>query len=59
MLSEAIMGFMIDSILSIFMIPLAWLPDGIVDSLKVCIFVFGIVLVGRLLKWLWDALPLA
>lgn len=54
-----ILTFLTDLFLKSFMIPLLWLPDPIVAALEVCIVVFGIVLIGRVLKWLWDALPIA
>lgn len=50
---------MLDGFLRLLLIPLQWLPAGILVFLNVIISFFGIFIFGRLLKWVWDALPLA
>lgn len=40
------------------LLPLRWMPTSAIAMLRVCIVVFSFVVVGRILKWLWDALPL-
>lgn len=41
------------------LIPLQWLPAGVLVFLNIVIGFFGVFIVGRVLKWLWDALPIA
>lgn len=43
----------------ILLIPLQWLPSSILNLFDFFIFVFSIFIVGKILKWIWDALPIA
>lgn len=48
-----------DDFFSILLIPLQWLPSPILNLFEFFIFVFSIFIVGKILKWIWDALPIA
>lgn len=41
----------------ILLMPLRWLPDPVIEMLRVCLVVFTVVVIGRILKWLWDLIP--
>lgn len=48
-----------ESLVSVLLIPLSWLPPIVYAPLRIVISIFGTILLGRIFKWLWDALPLA
>lgn len=54
MVFDGLSGF-----LKVFLIPLSWLPAPIVIALELVIGAFALFTVGRIFKWVWDALPIA
>ena len=42
----------------LFLTPLSFLPSSILIFFNFVIGAFGVFMVGRVLKWLWDALPM-
>ena len=49
---------MVRAFLDVFLLPLMWLPIPVVAALALTIGAFMLVWIGRLLKWIWDALPI-
>lgn len=45
--------------LNLFLIPLSFLPPFVKLFLMVVISFFSLFLTGKMLRWLWDALPIA
>ena len=50
---------LIDNFLSLFKIPLSFLPDSIQLYLSFVVGFFSIFYIGRAFRWLWDMLPIA
>ena len=40
-------------------IPLVWMPDSCLAFLSAVFVIFGVVLGGKVLRWVWDFLPIA
>lgn len=51
--------FGLDVLFHVLMLPFGWLPESIVFLLGILFRLFGFILVGRVLKFIWDALPIA
>lgn len=43
----------------ILLIPLSFLPDSIIKYFGFVTGFFALFIVGKLLRWLWDILPIA
>ena len=49
----------IDTFLQLVRIPLSFFPDSVQLFFNFVATFFGLVLVGKLLRWLWEILPIA
>lgn len=45
--------------IQVLFLPLSWLPAACVSALEIVFSILAIILIGRLLKFIWDALPIA
>lgn len=51
--------FGLEFLMRTLMIPLEWMPAPCYFALDLIVRIFWIVFLGRLLKFVWDALPIA
>lgn len=51
--------FGVDMLLRLLMVPVEWMPAPCYMALDLIVRVFWIVILGRVLKFIWDALPVA
>lgn len=49
----------IDGFLQLVRIPLSFFPDSVQFFINFVATFFGLYLIGKLLRWLWDILPVA
>lgn len=45
--------------LDLLLVPLSFLPSSVLSFLQIITSAFALFFIGKILKWLWDILPIA